>query len=253
MDRAARKVSRTPGANADGIGYTRSNGIIRAGTILDRPLPFPFRRCITGYSAWPLLLAMQRMRRLPIERKAAHDASGLVTPPTLLSASIGQVDDHARFDTVDRDVRFIDKASANGSVGPGGARRLSLLDHDPVCVVGHDKAVEIKVEPVLDRRAVNLATSLLLLASAACRGRSGHRFQLAHAASGGGDCRARRKTRMPSSPDKGVRPRFSAPMTLVMMPEECQSIPITAPDDWNQNGCANAATRRDHTRGRSPR
>ena len=111
VDRAARKVSRTPGANADGIGYTRSNGIIRAGTILDRPLPFPFRRCITGYSAWPLLLAMQRMRRLPIERKAAHDASGLVTPPTLLSASIGQVDDHARFDTVDRDVRFIDKAS----------------------------------------------------------------------------------------------------------------------------------------------
>ena len=101
---------------------------------------------------------MQRMRRLPIERKAAHDASGLVTPPILLSASIGQVDDHARFDTVDRDVRFIDKRlqKANGSVGPGGARRSSLLDHDPVCVVGHDKAVEIKVEPVLDRRAVNL-------------------------------------------------------------------------------------------------
>ena len=86
---------------------------IRAGTIPDRPRPFPSRFvvAVTGYSAWPLLLAMQRMRRLPIERKAAHDASGLVTPPTLLSASIGQVDDHARFDTVDRDVRFIDKAS----------------------------------------------------------------------------------------------------------------------------------------------
>jgi hypothetical protein len=24
------------------------------------------------------------------------------------------------------------------------------------------------------------------------------------------------------------------------MPEECQSIPITAPNDWNQNGCAAA-------------
>jgi hypothetical protein len=53
---------------------------------------------------------MQRMRRLPIERKTAHEASGLVTPPILLSASIGQVDDHARFDTVDRDVRFVDEA-----------------------------------------------------------------------------------------------------------------------------------------------
>jgi hypothetical protein len=28
-------------------------------------------------------------------------------------------------------------------------------------------------------------------------------------------------------------------MTLVVMPEECQSIPITAPNDWNQKGFAN--------------
>jgi hypothetical protein len=28
-----------------------------------------------------------------------------------------------------------------------------------------------------------------------------------------------------------ARPRFSAPITLVVMPEECQSIPITAPKD----------------------
>ncbi len=27
-------------------------------------------------------------------------------------------------------------------------------------------------------------------------------------------------------------------MTLVVMPEECQSIPITAPKDWNQKGWA---------------
>jgi hypothetical protein len=26
-------------------------------------------------------------------------------------------------------------------------------------------------------------------------------------------------------------------MTLVVMPEECQSMPMTAPNDWNQNGC----------------
>jgi hypothetical protein len=43
---------------------------------------------------------------------------------------------------------------------------------------------------------------------------------------------------MPSSADNGFRPRFSAPTTLVVMPEECQSIPITAPNDWNQKGCA---------------
>jgi hypothetical protein len=29
----------------------------------------------------------------------------------------------------------------------------------------------------------------------------------------------------------GDKPRFSAPMTLVVIPDECQSIPITAPND----------------------
>lgn len=29
----------------------------------------------------------------------------------------------------------------------------------------------------------------------------------------------------------GLSPPFSAPMTLVVMPDECQSIPITAPND----------------------
>jgi len=43
---------------------------------------------------------------------------------------------------------------------------------------------------------------------------------------------------MPSSLCSGVNPRLSAPMTLVVMPEECQSMPMTAPKDWNQNGCA---------------
>ena len=43
----------------------------------------------------------------------------------------------------------------------------------------------------------------------------------------------RPQTWMPSSPAKGLRPRFSAPMTLVVIPEECQSIPITVPNDWH--------------------
>ena len=38
-------------------------------------------------------------------------------------------------------------------------------------------------------------------------------------------------TWMPSSFASGASPRFSAPMTLVVMPDECQSMPITAPND----------------------
>lgn len=45
-----------------------------------------------------------------------------------------------------------------------------------------------------------------------------------------------RRRKMPSSPLSGARPRFSAPITLVVIPEECQSMPITAPNDWNQKG-----------------
>ena len=46
------------------------------------------------------------------------------------------------------------------------------------------------------------------------------------------------QTKRPSSASRGASPRLSAPSTLVVMPDECQSIPITAPNDWNQNGCA---------------
>ena len=38
-----------------------------------------------------------------------------------------------------------------------------------------------------------------------------------------------------------MSPRFSAPTTLVVMPLECQSMPITAPKLWNQNGLAKRA------------
>ena len=41
---------------------------------------------------------------------------------------------------------------------------------------------------------------------------------------------------MPSSSARGARPRFNAPITDVVMPEECQSMPITAPSAWNQKG-----------------
>jgi hypothetical protein len=58
-------------------------------------------------------------------------------------------------------VRFVDEAlQAFGKpmVAPGltAIAVHALLDHDPVSVIGDDEAVEIEVEPVLDRRAVDL-------------------------------------------------------------------------------------------------
>ena len=41
---------------------------------------------------------------------------------------------------------------------------------------------------------------------------------------------------MPSSCARGLSPRLSAPITDVVMPDECQSMPITEPSAWNQNG-----------------
>jgi len=42
-------------------------------------------------------------------------------------------------------------------------------------------------------------------------------------------------------------------MTLVVMPDECQSMPMTAPNDWNQNGCdSRCKIRRGRSGGRSP-
>jgi hypothetical protein len=37
--------------------------------------------------------------------------------------------------------------------------------------------------------------------------------------------------RLRAGTGSGAKPRFSAPSTLVVIPEECQSIPITAPKD----------------------
>src|SRR5438132_4271107 len=47
------------------------------------------------------------------------------------------------------------------------------------------------------------------------------------------------QTVIPRTCSRPASPRLSAPSTLVVMPLECQSIPITHPRAWNQNGCAN--------------
>jgi hypothetical protein len=58
-------------------------------------------------------------------------------------------------------VRFVDEAlQAFGEpvIAPGLAAIAvhALLDHDPLSAIGHDEAMEIKVKPILDRRAVDL-------------------------------------------------------------------------------------------------
>ncbi len=120
-------------------------------------------------------------------------------------------------------------------------------------VVGDDEAVQIEIEPVLHRRAVHL------------------RHQTAGARQSGavephprgdGQQFVRRLAGMAAAPAAHMQPqfarqrpqpRFSARMTEVVMPEECQSIPITAPKDWNQKGCdRRAGIRRGHNDGRWP-
>ncbi len=119
----------------------------------------------------------------------------------------------------------------------------ALLDHHPLAVVGDDEAVQIEVEPVLHGGAVDPWRP------AGWRGASAVpskpvRSPIACSSCGGlAACagRVRRRHCRPSSAESGVRPRFRAPSTLVVMPDECQSIPITAPKDWNQNGWGQAA------------
>jgi hypothetical protein len=96
--------------------------------------------------------------------------------------------------------------------------------------------VKIKVEAVLHGGAVDLGHQPARPGErrAVEPDAVAERFELLRSAAG---MLAAPAADMPSSPAMGARPRLSAPMTLVVMLEECQSIPITAPNDWNQNGC----------------
>ena len=106
--------------------------------------------------------AALQLRELPHDPVGPELAEKIeLSPPRRFRAPIGQIDDHALLDSVDRGVRLVDEApQAFGQ--PVIAPRLAaiavhaLLDHDPVSVIGDDEAVQIEVEPVLDRRAVDL-------------------------------------------------------------------------------------------------
>ena len=161
-----------------------------------------------------------------------------------VGAAVGEVDDLALMDSVDRLVRLLDEALQALRQPVIAARRAArivhaLLDDGPVAVVGDDEAVQVEVEAVLDGGAVDLRHQAARVGERGAVKSDPLADRLrARAASFANACRGRRRHGCPSSPDSGSRPRFSAPITLVVMPEECQSMPMTAPNDWNQNGCA---------------
>ena len=161
-----------------------------------------------------------------------------------LGAPVGEVDDLALLLPLDRRVRLVDEA-LQAFRQPVIAARLpaiavhALLHHDPVAVVGDDEAVQVEIEAVLHRGAVDLGDQPARSGQRrAVERRRARRSPPARPASAANAGRARRRRGGRARLDSGARPRLSAPMTLVVMPEECQSIPITAPNDWNQNGCA---------------
>ena len=95
----------------------------------------------------------------PIWSELAEDVE--LSPPRGFRAPIGQIDDHALFDTVDRSVRLVDEALQTirePVIAPGlpAIAVHALLDHGPVSVISDDEAVEIEVKPILDRRAIDL-------------------------------------------------------------------------------------------------
>ena len=113
-----------------------------------------------------------------------------------------------------------------------------LLDDHPAPVVGDDEAVQIEVEAVLHGGAVDLGDE-------PARGRERGAVEADSVADGDKLVRGLARMRAasaadmrPSSPASGLSPRFKAPMTEVVTPDECQSMPMTAPNDWNQNGWA---------------
>jgi|HubBroStandDraft_6_1064221.scaffolds.fasta_scaffold28961_5 hypothetical protein len=155
-------------------------------------------------------------------------------------AMVGQVYDLALPWTFNRGMRLVDETfqTLGEPVAAAGLLELTvhaLLHNDPVAVVGDDEAVQI-LEPVLHSGTVDLRYQ-----AAGCGERCSIKaYAVPISISSCGVCREYflrpPQTWIPISYSNGASPRFNAPMTLVVIPEECQSMPIMAPNDWNQNG-----------------
>ncbi len=95
----------------------------------------------------------------PVRPEVAEDVD--LSPPRGFGARVGQVDDDALVDPVDRGVRRLDEAF-QALRQPVIAPRLAalavhaLLDDDPMAIVGDDEAVQVEIEAVLDGGAVDL-------------------------------------------------------------------------------------------------
>ena len=119
---------------------------------------------------------------------------------------------------VDRRVRRLDEArQALGqpvvAAGVAAVAVHALLDHDPLAVVGDDEAVQVELEAVLHRRAVDLGDEPArprqrrAVEAGALADRRRARPASAR------ECLPRPpQTWRPSSPASGASPRFSAPM-----------------------------------------
>jgi hypothetical protein len=146
-------------------------------------------------------------------------------------APIGQVDDLALARAVDRGVWLFEK-TLQAFRQPMVSARLptlaihSLLHDDPSAVIRHDKPVKVKIEAVLHQRGCRPWRRACWLWPARRRQtRPARRWRPARTASA-----AAAADMDAQFAPSGARPRFSAPITLVVMPDERQSIPITAPN-----------------------
>src|SRR5581483_5979504 len=110
-----------------------------------------------------------------------------------------------------------------------------LLHHSPFARSRNHKRMQIELKSVGNRVIVHACCSLLMRANA-----FPSRPTIVRARNSSGvrrECFPRPpQTINPSSENRVLRPRFNAPMTDVVIPEECQSMPITAPYAWNQKG-----------------
>ena len=127
-----------------------------------------------------------------------------------LRPAVGEVDDLALPRPFDRGMRLVDEARQPFRQ-PVIAARLpalavhALLDDDPAAVVGDDEAVQIELEAVLHRGAVDLGDQPARSRQRVRRrSRRGRRWRRAPAASAANACRARRRhgcrARPPAAP-----------------------------------------------------
>jgi hypothetical protein len=159
------------------------------------------------------------------------------------STAIGEIDDLSLPDSIDGGVGLFDKTlQAFGKpVIPASLLAVaihSLLDDNPLATVGHNEPVQIEIKAILHGGAIDLGDEPDRICE--CRPIKAHTLPIATSSRGVcRECLPRPpQTWIPSSFESGAKPRFKAPITLVVMPEECQSMPITAPKDWNQKGWA---------------